>query len=307
MKRLIFVINTVLALVVAPLALAQAEQAPPRHTLALPTAIAPATAEDSVQFIGTATVLIRWQGLTIMTDPNFLHKGDHAHLGYGLTSERLTNPAIEFGALPPIDLVLLSHLHDDHFDRTVQEKLNRDIPIVTTPTAARQLRNMGFRKALGLETWEALQVTKGAATLRVTAMPGRHGPLAVVPFLPTVMGTMLDFGGNGARYRMYVSGDTMVYDDIEDIPRRYPGIDLALLHLGGTRLLGLVTVTMDAREGVKMLRLIAPQRAIPIHYNDYTVFKSPLSDFQQAVEEAGLADKVSYLKHGESYRIEPRK
>jgi L-ascorbate metabolism protein UlaG (beta-lactamase superfamily) len=64
---------------------------------------------------------------------------------------------------------------------------------------------------------------------------------------------------------------------------------------------------MDAKEGVRMLRLIAPQRAIPIHYNDYTVFKSPLSDFQQAVEEAGLADKVSYLKHGETYPFTPRR
>ncbi|WEF31681.1 MBL fold metallo-hydrolase [Pseudoduganella chitinolytica] len=307
MKRLILLLETLLLLAVGGRAMAQQADTPPRHSLALPAAIAPASREDSVQFIGTATVLIRWQGMTIMTDPNFLHKGDHAHLGYGLTSERLTNPAIEFGALPPIDLVLLSHLHDDHFDRTVQEKLNRDIPIVTTPTAAGQLRNMGFRKVFGLQTWEALQVTKGTATLRLTAMPGRHGPLAVVPFLPTVMGTMLDLGGGGSRYRLYVSGDTMVYDDIEDIPRRFPGIDLALLHLGGTRLLGIVTVTMDAKEGVKMLRLIAPQRAIPIHYNDYTVFKSPLSDFQQAVEEAGLADKVSYLKHGESYRFEPRK
>ena len=64
---------------------------------------------------------------------------------------------------------------------------------------------------------------------------------------------------------------------------------------------------MNAKEGVKMLQLVAPHHAIPIHYNDYDVFKSPLSDFQKAVQEAGLAEKVTYLKHGETYRFEPVK
>ncbi len=49
----------------------------------------------SVFFVGTATVIIRCAGFTILTDPNFLHAGDHIHLGFGLTSERLTDPAIE--------------------------------------------------------------------------------------------------------------------------------------------------------------------------------------------------------------------
>jgi L-ascorbate metabolism protein UlaG (beta-lactamase superfamily) len=147
-----------------------------------------------------------------------------------------------------------------------------------------------------------MTVSKGDVGLTISAMPARHGPLAVAPLLPPVMGAMLEFAPHGnSAYRIYVSGDTMVYDDIDDIPRRFPNIDLALLHLGGTRLLGVATVTMDGEDGVRMLKLIAPQRAIPIHFNDYDVFKSPLSDFQREVERAGLQDKVSYLKPGESY------
>ncbi len=60
------------------------------------------------------------------------------------------------------------------------------------------------------------------------------------------------------------TGDTLIIDDLKDIPRRYPEIDLALLHLGGTRVLGIM-VTMDAKQGVQMIRLIQPWRAIPIH------------------------------------------
>ena len=74
----------------------------------------------SITFVGAATVIIRYAGLTVLTDPNFLHSGDHVHLGYGLTSKRLTNPSIELKNLPPIDLIVLSHMHEDHFDRFVQ-------------------------------------------------------------------------------------------------------------------------------------------------------------------------------------------
>jgi len=257
----------------------------------------------TVQFIGTATVIIRYQGFTILTDPNFLHKGGHVHLGYGLTSERKTNPAINFEDLPPIDLVVLSHFHDDHFDRLVQEKLNRATPIVSTKEAGERLKRLGFTRTFGLSTWDRLEVSKGAARMRVTATPGRHGPAGVAVLLPKTMGSVLDFGPNPdvPDYRMYISGDTLVYDDIHAIPQRFPNIDLALLHLGGTRILGVLKVTMDGKDGVRMMQIIRPKKTVPIHYNDYDVFKSPLEDFAREVKAAGLERDVVYLAHGETY------
>jgi L-ascorbate metabolism protein UlaG (beta-lactamase superfamily) len=263
----------------------------------------------TVQFIGNATVLIRYAGFTILTDPNFLHKGEHVHLGYGLKAQRLTNPAIELDQLPPIDLIVLSHMHGDHFDQLVQEKLDRNLPIVTTPEAAKALEEMGFKQRHALRTWDALLVKKGDATLWISAMPARHGPPVASAPLPQTMGSMLEFSSNQGKpdYRLYISGDTLVYEDIHDIPRRYPEIDLALLHLGGTRILGVMKVTMDGKDGVQMLQIIAPQHAIPIHYNDYDVFKSPLSAFEKEVSAAGLQGKVTYLKHGETYTFRARK
>ena len=103
-------------------------------------AIAPSLRGGSIFFVGTATVILRYGGFTILTDPNFLHKGDHVHLGYGMTSERLTEPALSFEQLPPIDFVLLSHYHGDHFDHLVADKLDRNVPIITTKHAATRAR-----------------------------------------------------------------------------------------------------------------------------------------------------------------------
>jgi L-ascorbate metabolism protein UlaG (beta-lactamase superfamily) len=58
---------------------------------------------------------------------------------------------------------------------------------------------------------------------------------------------------------------------------------------------------MDGKQGVELIKLVRPRRAIPIHFNDYDVFTSPLSDFQQEVEAAGLEDRVHYLEHGGTY------
>jgi L-ascorbate metabolism protein UlaG (beta-lactamase superfamily) len=119
------------------------------------------------------------------------------------------------------------------------------------------------------------------------------------------MGSMVEFDGpaGGNAVRLYISGDTLVYRDLREIPRRYPTIDLGLLHLGGTRVLGLY-VTMNGKQGVEALRLVNPHVALPIHYDDYSRFKSPLEDFAREVAAAGLEDRVHYLQRGETYVFE---
>lgn len=255
----------------------------------------------SILFIGTATVLLRYAGFTILTDPNFLHEGDHIHLGYGLQATRTTNPALDLEQLPPLDFVVLSHFHADHFDRVVIEKLDKNLPIITTDEAVGKLKDKGFQHLQALKTWEKLTVKKGNAQVSITAMPGRHGPGVLAAILPEVMGSMLEFQTkNRTVFRLYISGDTLVYDDLREIPKRYSDIDLALLHLGGTKALGIL-LTMDAKQGVQAIQIIQPHLTIPIHYNDYTVFKSPLEDFMEAVKVAGLENRVRYLSHGETY------
>jgi len=61
---------------------------------------------------------------------------------------------------------------------------------------------------------------------------------------------------------------------------------------------------MDAEQGVRALRIVRPGTAIPIHYNDYTVFTSGLAEFLRAVAAAGLETRVHELRHGETYTFQ---
>src|SRR4051812_42349757 len=142
---------------------------------------------SGLTFIGNATVLIRYGGVAVLTDPNFIHRGEDVPLGYGLSTKRLTDPAMELDDLPPLDLVVLSHYHGDHFDRIAEARLDRALPIVTTPQAAETLTHGGFRAAVPVETWQSHEIATPDGRLRVTAMPGRHAPAGLSVALPDVM------------------------------------------------------------------------------------------------------------------------
>lgn len=127
---------------------------------------------------------------------------------------------------------------------------------------------------------------------------------------------MLELGTEGedgtgfvCGYRIYITGDTLLVDDLKHIAQRYAGerIDLMLAHLGGTTIPSpslapfALLVTMDAEQGVQLIQLIQPDLTIPIHYDDYDVFASSLADFQTEVERAGLENKVVYLDRKERF------
>ncbi|MCU1675062.1 MAG: metal-dependent hydrolase [Frankiales bacterium] len=260
--------------------------------------------DSSVQFIGTATTLLRHGGFTVLTDPNFLHRGQYAYLGHGLASRRLTEPALQVDQLPPIDVVVLSHLHGDHFDRVAKAGLPKDVPILTTRQSARRLRGWGFSEAMALETWESTELSVDGATLTVTATPGRHARGPLQAGLPHVMGSVLEFGGHAPPLSVYITGDTLVHGDLREIPKRFPALDVGLWHLGGTRVLGLL-VTMDGKQGADLLEIVTPGMTIPVHYDDYTVFKSPLQDFLDEVRQRRLPG-VRVVPRGEVLELPSR-
>jgi L-ascorbate metabolism protein UlaG (beta-lactamase superfamily) len=117
------------------------------------------------------------------------------------------------------------------------------------------------------------------------------------------MGSVIELvDGRGVRFRLFVTGDTLFFDGLAEIPRRYPEIDACLVHLGGTRIAG-VLLTMDGTDGARALELIRPRTALPVHYEDYTVFKSPLRDFLRAVEDTDVADRVHVVARGSEFPL----
>jgi len=264
----------------------------------------PSPADDvTLTFGGNATTLLRLGPFTLLTDPNFLHRGQRAYLGKGLWTKRLTEPALQPTQLPALDAILLSHLHDDHWDKIATRSLPKDTPVVTTPAAARELAGKGFGATSDLTDWQTHELTAGTSTLRITSVPGVHGPGLLGRLLPPVMGSVLELLRDGeVSWRGYISGDTVFRPELGEVLERCGPLDVVIPHLGGTRALGF-TVTMDGRQGADLVELLKPPVTVPVHYDDYDRFASPLGDFVREVAARRAPGEIRAVTRGETISL----
>jgi L-ascorbate metabolism protein UlaG (beta-lactamase superfamily) len=261
----------------------------------------------TLTFGGNATMLLRIGPFTLLTDPNFLHRGQRAHLGYGLRAKRLTEPALQPTQLPALDGILLSHMHGDHWDRIATKSLPKGTPVVTTPEAAKCLADRGFTRTADLQPWQTHEFTRGTTTLRITSVPGVHGPGPLARVLPQVMGSVVELIRGGVAgpdmvWRGYISGDTLYRPFLGEVLERTGPLDVLIPHLGGTRALGL-TVTMDARQGADLVELLRPPVTVPVHYDDYDRFRSPLGDFLAEVGRRELPGELRTVQRGDTISL----
>lgn len=119
--------------------------------------------------IGGPTAVLEFAGLRWLTDPSLSPPGEYAG---GLV--KTTGPAIEPDALPPVDVVLLSHEHhSDNLDPAGREFLPKAGQVLTTVQGAERLGG----RSVGLEPWSSVDMARpGRAAVTVTAVPAQHGP-----------------------------------------------------------------------------------------------------------------------------------
>jgi L-ascorbate metabolism protein UlaG (beta-lactamase superfamily) len=261
----------------------------------------------TLTFGGNATTLLHIGPFTLLTDPNFLHRGQKARLGYGLRAKRLTEPALQPTQLPALDAIVLSHMHGDHWDRIATKSLPKETPVVTTPEAAKCLAGRGFTATADLKAWQTHELTRGTDTLRITSVPGVHGPGPLARLLPQVMGSVLELirggvAGPDVVWRGFVSGDTLYRPQLGEVLQRCGPLDVLIPHLGGTRALG-VTVTMDSKQGADLVELLKPPVTVPIHFDDYDRFKSSLGDFVGEVRRRELPGELRTVHRGDTISL----
>ncbi|MFL0459016.1 MBL fold metallo-hydrolase [Kytococcus sedentarius] len=258
----------------------------------------------TLEFIGTATTLLRLGPFTVLTDPNFLHQGQFAYLGKGMVSRRRTQPSRSPASLPELDAIVLSHLHGDHFDRVARRELTTDPPLLTTPSAAPRLSRWGF-DAVGLPTWRGHTLEREGMGLTITATPGRHAPGPAQALLPRVMGSVLELDtGAGRPFRVYVTGDTLYRRSLHAVVGRFGPVDAMVVHLGGTRILGML-VTMDDRQGVQLVQALRPRVTVPVHFDDYGVFASPREDFVARFARDAAPGDLRLVERGDVVSLVP--
>lgn len=245
----------------------------------------------SVTMVRCSTLLLSCGGVNLLTDPWFA-----MHLR-GLPCFR--RPGLRPEDLPPLDGLLVSHLHPDHFDRRAVARMS--------PPPAHALFPPGALARLDVPPgadWAELAPWQGTGLgdVQVTAVPGPH----TLPG-PDEVNYVVRFPDFGA---VFFGGDARLDREVlARVARELGPIRLALLPVGGTRIFGRRTV-MNPRDALEAADLLGAERVVPIHEGGIWLSLPPASlhpgrarHLARALARRGESNRIVVLREGESARF----
>ena len=239
--------------------------------------------ENSVTYIGHATVLVHLDNLNIITDPVFRN-----YLG-GWFAKRYVEPGIKFERMPSIDMILISHNHWDHLDKSTLKRFSKDIPVIISKELGEKVRNLGFSNVIELDWWENTEINN----VKITAVPSEHDGTN-----PT--GYIIEYNNK----IVYFAGDTGLSDYFDEIGTKFRIIDVAILPIGDYRPEFFLRKDHLSPEDIpSAIGMLNPKMVIPIHWGTFKIsvvgLNEPTDLLNEVIKENKLDSTVFILKHGE--------
>jgi L-ascorbate metabolism protein UlaG (beta-lactamase superfamily) len=250
-----------------------------------------------LRLIRNATLRLRVGGRQLLVDPMLDPAG--ARPPVQDTENDRRNPLVELPEPPEVvvegvDAVLLTHMHQDHFDRTAVELLPKDLPLLCQPEDVERLRAHGFTDLRPVE--ERLELNG----VTVTRTPARHGTGATADALAPVSGFLLREAGGRA---LYIAGDTVLYEDVERVlDEQRP--DVVVVNASGARLTGTGPIVMDTRDVVAVARRAPAARVVAVHLEAINHCVQTRADVHQALHDEGLSERVTVPEDGAAVPVD---
>jgi L-ascorbate metabolism protein UlaG (beta-lactamase superfamily) len=189
-------------------------------------------------------------GQTILVDPWLIDP----LVFYGqpglFTAYHNTPLAFTPDTLPPIDLILISQGLDDHCHRPTLEKLDRTIPAIASPTAAKVLSSLGYTNITSLANWQEFKFKE---LLQIIAVPGAE----IQPGQEE----------NGYLLKDLNSGETLYYEPHLP-PLEKVTVDVAIAPVIGQIFPFLGQVIMGPKEALKLAQTLKPKFFLPTSAGD---------------------------------------
>jgi L-ascorbate metabolism protein UlaG (beta-lactamase superfamily) len=246
-------------------------------------------------WLGHTTVLLKIDGVTILTDPVF---SSRAGIGLGpltLGLKRLVDPALALAELPKIDVVLLSHAHMDHFDiRSLRRLEGRGVSVVTASRTADLLRpgryaavrELGWdqRTQLGPLAIRAFQVRHWGARMRSDTWRGYNG-----------------YTIEAGRYRVLFGGDTALTDSFGRLKTSRP-FDLAIMPVGAYN--PWIHAHCTPEQAWRMAQQAGAEFFLPVHHQTFMLSREPYFEPIERVYGAAGShpDRVAISRIGQEFQ-----
>lgn len=247
-------------------------------------------------WLGHSTVLLKLDGFTVLTDPVF---SPRVGLNLGpmtLGIKRLVDVAAPLAKLPPIDLILLSHAHMDHFDLPSLRALESpSTHVVTAPRTSDLLRPRRYAQVTELAWNEVAHI--GPA--RVTAFEVAHwGARMRSDTFRGYNGYLLQVGP----HRIVFGGDT-AYTDCFKRLRSSARVDLAVMPIGAYD--PWIRVHCNPEQALSMAEDTGAEFILPVHHQTFQLSREPRYEpIHRLLTAAGSStDRVCLRSIGEEFHL----
>ncbi|MEU6720689.1 MBL fold metallo-hydrolase [Nonomuraea sp. NPDC046802] len=219
----------------------------------------------ALTWLGHSSWLVRTAHQAILLDPVLSAKIPGVR-------PRLTPPGLEVTDLPPIDALLISHDHVDHLDWPTVARLDRRITVIVPAKLGHGFRQRGFRRVLELDWWQHTVVDD----LTITCLPAAHWSGRTPWSLwRTLWASWLITTAD--RQRIYHAGDTAYAPHFAEIGARHPGIDVALMPVGGYGPRYFQTSAhVDPAQAVRACDDLGAARMALMHWGTFVLSDEPL-------------------------------
>jgi L-ascorbate metabolism protein UlaG (beta-lactamase superfamily) len=242
-------------------------------------------------WLGQSGFLVQWKRCHLLLDP---YLSDSLTKKYASTDKphvRMTARVVDPECLDFIDVATSSHNHTDHLDGETLVPLLKANPRLVMVASAANGEFIANRLGVSPSFPTGLRIGESttAGPFRFTAVPAAHEELS-----PEYVGYVVEFG----RWRIYHSGDTLLFDSMADLLRPF-AIDVALLPINGRAPERRVAGNLNGAEAARLAKSMGARLAIPCHYEMFTFNTADPSEFIEAAESTGQAYRV--LQCGERW------
>jgi N-acyl-phosphatidylethanolamine-hydrolysing phospholipase D len=254
-------------------------------------------ANPGVTWIGHATLLVRMDGVTFLTDPIFSKRASPLPFA---GPPRLVEPGVPLSDLPPVDFAVLSHDHYDHTDvRSIRALAARGTRFIVPTGMGALLRDWGVESS-ELSWWESTR----AGPLRVHCVPAQHfsGRTLADRNRRLWSGWVVE----GETRRFYFAGDTAYFPGFAEVGARLGPADLAAVPIGAYLPQAMMKpVHVTPEEALRGARDAGAKRILAMHFGTFDLADEPLHEpparFRAEATRLGLDDDRAWvLKVGES-------
>ena len=256
-------------------------------------------ARVTVAWLGHATVLINFFGVTILTDPVLFPRIGIRLPGLTIGPKRLTAPALAVHELPVMDLVLLSHAHFDHLDLRTLRCLNENTTAITARATSDLLRQTRLRDIRELGWGESRVLTTAAGDIEITAFPVKHwGARTQRDTHRGYNGYVIERNGR----RIVFAGDTAHTDSFTELRKQEP-IDLAIMSIGAYN--PWIHSHCTPEQAVQMANAAGARFIMPVHHQTFRLsfepFREPIERFENALRNQ--PERIALREIGETFML----